>query len=446
MAAPASISRLARLAFTLALLAACGAGGKDRLPAAEAPSRPPIVLLTVEGLRADMVDALGHQATGLTPHLDRFAAEATWAGSGVAPSTWTGAALASLMTGLDPWKHQMIDPERPHLRRTLPTLAETLHALGYHTFAYRSGRWTRPQSGLARGFERFDDLERGGRAAGHLQSLGAGAAFLWIHLRRPQAPYERRDDLLSRLGGSGGQLPERIDLATLERYANPASPPSASEAAGVAALYRLGVAWTDEQVGRFLDALQKSGQWDRTLIAVTSTQGQMLGEGGDWGAGSSLHRRALEVPLLIKLPRSPGPAIAAAAGSRVAAARLWATLVEAAGGEAPPATAPSLFRPEEGSGALSELYRGDGFNQLSFVLGDEQLLWTTPFAAGAFPVTPPLTGAAESAPRLELLRWTSGGVERVDDPARRDALAARLAARWHRFLERERTPAEEARR
>ena len=164
----------------------------------------------------------------------------------------------------------------------------------------------------------------------------------------------------------------------------------------------------------------------------------------------------------------------------MAAARLWATLVEAAGGEVPPAVAPSLFRPSARP-ALSELYLANGANQLSLVDGDEQLLWEARFAppepdyyrarlatmkgdnaragprraAGAaaeilgrlraaFAAAPPLSG--RQAPRLALERWEEGGGSRpLADPRRAAELARRLALAWNAFVPAERPPGEEAR-
>jgi hypothetical protein len=153
--------------------------------------------------------------------------------------------------------------------------------------------------------------------------------------------------------------------------------------------------------------------------------------------------------------------------------RLSATLVEAVGGEVPALAAPSLFR----AGArpeLSELYLGNGANELSLVDGDHQLRWTSRFAApepeffparlvvlggtparplgepaqaifdrleSAFRDTRALGGAGEP-PRLEVVRWAAGGragtasppsVETapVDDAALRDRLARTLKAAWN---------------
>ena len=85
---------LATGALALAGLAACGGcrGGDDG-------HRGPIVLITLDALRADAVGAFGGPPR-LTPTLDALAREATWAGTAIAPSSWTVPSMAALFTGL----------------------------------------------------------------------------------------------------------------------------------------------------------------------------------------------------------------------------------------------------------------------------------------------------------------------------------------------------------
>ena len=86
---------LAALCVLAAFSSSCGVS---------TPHLGPVVLITVDALRADLVGALGGPR-GLTPNLDRLAAEADWAERAVAASSWTVPSMASLFTGLQPWRH-----------------------------------------------------------------------------------------------------------------------------------------------------------------------------------------------------------------------------------------------------------------------------------------------------------------------------------------------------
>lgn len=466
------------------------------------------MLITLEALRADAVSGLGGEP-GLTPNLAAFIRQADWAGRAVAPSSWGVPAMATLFTGLSPWQHHaVLDGDDAHLAQDLVTLPKVFKALGYRTVGYASGHWYTAAFGYDRGFDSLDEAGKSRDAAEHLAALEDARELVWVHMPEPQAPYVRRDWLLPRVANGGGrpepgfgagpasgrdaetspgsaaspadrELPPTVEPVDLLAASNPELPAPPAVRRRLAAMYRLNVAWADEKVGRLLDALRASGQWDRALIVVTSAYGEELGEHGAYGHGGDLERESLEVPLIVKLPSWFRGPIVPPAARRVALARVWATLVEAAGGEPAPAAAPSLFAaaPE---GALSELYLGNGTNLFSLVAGDDQLLWQSRFApseprlyrasleamAGTdraeslgvvsarlfdgFESTLPFSGLSGLSglgpPFLTLARWEEGGgSRRIADPHRTADLARRLAARWNDFITEELTPEEEDR-
>ena len=442
-----------RLCAFLLLLAGCSRG--------PAPHDGPIVLVTLDSLRTDVVEGLGGPP-GLMPHFAALVREADWAGPAIASSSSDVPAMASIFTGLQPWQHQALHTGQARLAPDLVTLPEALFAQGYATAGYFTGHWYSDKLGYAQGFDVFQSLGRGRRAFDRLSNLGGGRQLVWVHIPEPQAPYVRRDELVSRLTPPlPPTLPRAIQIPQLAPFFDPAEPLPPARRRQFWAMYRLNAAWADERLGRVLDALRASGQWDRTLLVVTANHGEEFGEKDQILHGGNLGRRLLEVPLAIKLPKGLGRRLHIPAGQRVGTVRLWATLVEAAGGTVPPAVAPSLFQPGP-AGVLSELYLTNGTNQFSWVEGNDQLLWESRFAppepeyyralqeagrpglrlaeppeavfsrlAAAFRAVPPLSGTGP--PRLTLERWDARGSRPVDDPERKAALARRLAQAWGRF-------------
>jgi len=449
------------LALLSTLVAGCGRG----TPVHDGP----IVFITLNALRADVVDPV------LTPQLDKLMRSADWAGRAIAPSSSVIPSTAALLTGLRPWQSQVLGHGRSDLPDDILTLPVALQAVGYRTQGYYHGRWMARESGYARGFDSYDLLGDGDAALDRVAHLSAGRELVWVHIPEPQPPYVRRGWLLSRFQDLAPGLPPEIRLTELAAYSDPSVPLPPEVRRRFWDLYRVHVAWADERLGRLLDAVRQSGQWDRALIVVTSTHGEAFGERGQIADGGSLGRELIEVPLAVKLPAGWRRPLAVPRSERVAAARLWATVVEAAGGPVPPAVAPSLFTRSPGPlPVLSELYDRNGVNLYSLVDGDDQLLWESRFApaepeyyrarliempgsrltgpplredsevilgrlATAFATTRPFSGIAP--PRLSLERWEGGSGSRpLDDPKRQAELAAQLRRAWYRFVPEELSP------
>lgn len=438
----------------------------------------PIVLVTFDSLRADVVGE-----PGLTPNLDALIQQADWSGRAIASSSWGLPSMASLFTGLRPWQHRVLRAE-DRIPPALITLPEALKARGYETFGFMGEPMYSKEAGFGQGFDLLTRLGKGTEAGEKLRSAGSGQRFVWVHFSEPKAPYYRRPKLAARLGLRGRDLPYRILPHQLAPFFDPTVPLPPELERRFRTMYRLNVAWADDRLGKLLKELRASGQWDRTLLVVTATHGEELGEKGQILNGGNLGRQLIEVPLVVKLPAGWDRQIAAGRGRRVAASRLWATLVEAAGGEVPPAQSPSLFRPTPGGApdaVLSELYLTNGTNRFSLVQGDDQLLWETRFAPpepeyyrarlalmnrgnariaraeiterpgqifrrlyAGFLDSLPLTGRG-GAPRLTLERWEGNSSRPVEDPGRKAEMARTLARTWNEFLPAELTPREEAR-
>ena len=427
------------LAVALALALGCGSADKAAVRGGA------IVLVTAGGLRADVAGDLSRIG-----ELDT-----DWRGSAVVASSEPTATLASLLFGVTPWKHQVLGPESP-ARTALATLPEELGRAGYRSRVHLGDE---ALALLGGGVETIDDPFS--EEAGEL--LGDGV-FLWFHFTDAEFVRKRWKRARKRRGFQPSELLVWADPET--------ALPDAKRRA-IRRAYDSGVRRLDQKVGRLLDRLRTSPAWNRATVAVTATHGLELGEHGQILSGENLGRKAIEVPLFIRLGDGLGE-LAEPSGGRVAQTRLWTTLLEVTGLEAAPVHSPSLFQRAEPV-VLSELYARNGVNRFSLLSGDLQLHWTTRFApaesdyykarrveAGdrprilgepsrrifgrldeAFRATPPLSGPPGSEPELVLERWREdGGVEEVEDQAEARRLAVLLRRHWTRFEVRERTPGE----
>ncbi|MCP4659983.1 MAG: sulfatase-like hydrolase/transferase [bacterium] len=289
-------------------------GDKWGVAAASRPAPGCLVLVTLDTTRADYLGSYGARGANTTV-LDALAERGTRYARALTPSPLTLPAHASLMTGLDPPEHGVLDNGTSVLTAAVPTLATALQARGYATGAFVSSRVLDRRFGLDRGFDRYDDR----MAAEHLGEYGyperdaaavtsaaiawlshlppAQRYFLWVHYYDPHAPY---------------QPPERWRRASAEdNYAGE-------------------IAYMDHQIGRLLSALPEPR--GRPLIAVVGDHGEALGEHGERAHGIFLYRSSLEVPLILSGSGIPAEQVVAEA---VAIRRLAPTLLRLLGaGEA----------------------------------------------------------------------------------------------------------------
>ena len=70
----------------------------------------------------------------------------------------------------------------------------------------------------------------------------------------------------------------------------------------IKAFYYAAISFVDYQIGRTLDALEKSGQLDNTLIIFSSDHGEYLGDYNCFGK-RSMHDASSRVPLIIRYPK-----------------------------------------------------------------------------------------------------------------------------------------------
>jgi arylsulfatase len=308
-----------RLCLTGSLLLAACSG---------APPQPDLLLLvTVDTLRADRLGAFG-SPLGLTPNLDALAAESATFTSSYAVAPFTLPSLSALMTGRHPEELGVVRNEST-LPETVPTLASELRDRGWQTHAVVSNFILRRSSGIANGFDSFDDdfqqveavrrwPERIAVDTTHaaLQLLDACAApddapcFLWIHYQDPHGPYTPPGDLHRRelereLTTPDGRrlLPlseDHIGIGAIPTY-------QALDDRRDVAFYRAGyhaeIRYLDAEIGRLLRGLAERGLAQRTLVAFTADHGEGLGEDDYWFAhGEYLNDAQVHVPLLFRVP------------------------------------------------------------------------------------------------------------------------------------------------
>lgn len=291
-------------------------------------TRPPnVILIVVDTLRADHLSLYGYPHP-TSPCLEALAKDAITFDRVNAQSSWTKPTVASILTGLEPGRHGVLD-FADILGDDLTTWAEVLEQGGYQTMAIVTNGLIGKVFGFNQGFETFvtrpvttraDELQSQGRALLRKRDPSR-PFFLYLHAIDPHQPYtppqpyrgqaalwHRVKEPRAAEHAHFGSV-DRAGFARLDQYAFiqatsglPLRLPEDTLAL-VRSLYDGEVASTDAAIGSFLEWLKGEGLYEDSLIVVTSDHGEQLLE-RDWlGHTQSLHKEVLDVPLLIKLPR-----------------------------------------------------------------------------------------------------------------------------------------------
>jgi arylsulfatase A-like enzyme/tetratricopeptide (TPR) repeat protein len=287
-----SVQRFAGLLIVAAGVVAIPGCARGARPT---PTRPSVLLVTIDTLRADRLGCYGYRAA-VTPTLDGLAARGVRFAVAVAHAPLTAPSHASILTGLTPLHHGVRDNGAYALPPSARSVARDFHEAGYRTAAFVSGFPLKRRFGFDAGFDVYDDnLPRGkdARRTAYVertadrtteaalrwldtQPKGSPAPFfLWVHYFDPHAPYEA----------------------------------PASFMAGGASPYDGEIAFVDAQLGRLLRRVQDISERP-TLVLVTADHGESLGEHGEDTHGIFVYDATLRVPFLIEGPGAPAGVVA----------------------------------------------------------------------------------------------------------------------------------------
>ena len=315
-----------RLAGVLAIVAAATVALSIGSCSETAAKQPDIVVIVLDTARPDYLSVYGHPRP-TTPFLETFAKTGVRYDRAYSTSSWTLPAHASLFTGMPPEVHQA-QQKNPKLGPELPVLAERLGKGGYQTIAVSNNAWVAKHTGLARGFdvfqERRDTVEgaQGGATGGHptVQAISRWLDeerdpkkpyFLFVNLIEPHMPYRPpfeaaepfiapRDAWLASMQAffPPGQSP----AFTTNRHYSKKKPLADEEWARLRALYEGELRATDAVVQQIVARIDQASDPKNTLVFLLSDHGENLGDHGHITHIFNLYDTNLKIALLARGP------------------------------------------------------------------------------------------------------------------------------------------------
>ena len=312
---------------------------------ADRSDRPNIVWLTLDSIRYDRT-TMGEHARDTTPNMQRIASLPGGESFSqcITTARWSLPSVASILTGTYQQYHAM-GSQTEVLPEGIDTVAERLAERGYHTAGLSANSFFAEETGLDRGFERFEKVNPSSfaRTADVRSLLEFG-----LGIRRHSAGFDpdkrkHRPDFLvnqfakRRLASFAGEHEPFFFMAHYHGAHHPYYPPLAfqgtytdeigmnpAEASEVAfarttdvyermaeaesftpaewdairAMYDTLVAYTDGIVGDLFDHL-RSLNLDDTIVVITADHGDLLGERNLLSHKLVLHDALVHVPLVV---------------------------------------------------------------------------------------------------------------------------------------------------
>jgi arylsulfatase A-like enzyme/Flp pilus assembly protein TadD len=247
-----------------------------------------VLLITLDTTRADRLGCYGHKPAR-TPALDALAARGVRFENAYCEVPLTLPSHATILTGLNPYRHGVHNNGNYALSPGHTTLAEVLKARGYATAAFAASFSVDSRFGLDQGFDAYDDVfepaapfkpvnseRRADRVFAAFKAWfekhAGGRFFAWVHFYDPHFPYDPPEEYAR------------------EFRADP---------------YDGEVAFMDKYVGELVRLLESEGLLDRTLIVAAGDHGEAFGEKVEEGHGLFLYEMSLRVPFIVSGPGLP---------------------------------------------------------------------------------------------------------------------------------------------
>lgn len=301
-AAAASLLRMGWLLAAAVTLLVVGCS--EPPPDTPGPIRK-IVLISLDTLRADHLGVYGYPRE-TSPEIDGFARQGFVFDRTLAPAPNTPLSQMSMMTSLYPGRHGFTG-KGDKLAPGIETLAERLRGAGLETAGFVDGGYLNAAFGFDRGFDTYDH-QGGGlakilpRAMRWLDKHADEPFFLFVHTYDIHAPYislPPYDGMFHEQPYTGDLVPtvERLDAIFLEQ-----AELDPKDRQHLIDSYDEGIRYTDTQIGRLLEDLERRGNLEDTLIIITSDHGEEFGEHGSVIHWQLYFQPNLRIPLIVRPP------------------------------------------------------------------------------------------------------------------------------------------------
>lgn len=284
---------------------------------------PNLILIVMDTLRVDRLSAYGYERP-TSPHLEALAARGSLFENAYATSSWTWPSTASILTGLHPQEHGVVNAGACYLGQDLLTLAEALQPTGITTGAWTGNPLLTASRNFDQGFETFGatrvDFRKTGtffdEMSAWVEEQAGRRFFLYVQMTEPHHPFEPLSEGKRLFApevpeGFGERMTKiKAELRTGEGVAADGTLAldaivSPEERRWSSDMYDALVWSGDYWLGQVVALLERLELDDETLIVFTSDHGEEIFERGFFNHGQNIYPELVRSPLVMAGPGIP---------------------------------------------------------------------------------------------------------------------------------------------
>ena len=288
--------------------------------AARRRKKPNILLIGVDSMLSTHMSCYGYPRL-TTPHIDRFARDATLFENTFSPNVPTTPGYTCMLTGMDIFSTQCVAlRHKGQITEKIRTLPEILGDEGYETLCVGLGgnaasrgfqdymgftAWGDSSDGELRKAEALNDV-----AMPEIERRAKRRKPFFIMLRHmdphspylPPAPYNRMFYHGDEFDPTNSSMKPVFDFKPFKDYFMSWMPPGLTDKDYVIAQYDGALAYMDACLARIFLQLEELGIADDTIVVLNSDHGETLYDHECWFDHHGVYDVTLKVPLIIRYP------------------------------------------------------------------------------------------------------------------------------------------------
>jgi arylsulfatase len=282
----------------------------------EANENANVMIVLLDAAGAKHLSAYGyHRET--TPNIDALARVGIKFEKAYCQAVYTLASTASLMSGLDPYRHH-VTQKKNKLPENIITIAERFLSAGYQTGVFTANGNAGAAFGMTQGFQEANEVYRQPGYTGWASDVSKAFIqwletrdkkrpfFVYLHYREPHGPFNPpakfknifTDPNYNRFQDASDEMRRKLRTGEITE--------TQADRDFITAAYDENLHYGDYEFGSLIKRLKALNLYDRTILLVIADHGEAFWEHDFQGHNSQLYEESTRIPYILKLTSASG--------------------------------------------------------------------------------------------------------------------------------------------